>query len=330
MTEMRTNDDCIGIVVIGRNEGKRLAECLESARSCGGNLVYVDSGSTDNSISVAERMGAMVVSLDMSEPFTAARARNEGFAVLMTHRPSTRYVQFVDGDCVLANGWVNSALAFIKINEEVAVVCGRRRERLPTESIYNKLCDLEWDTPVGRALACGGDALVRVQAFLAVGGYRAQLIAGEEPELCVRLRQLGWQIWRLDVEMTQHDARMKSFSQWWLRAVRCGYAYAEVSRLHRTSPSAIWGRETARAFVWGGLFPSLVFAGVLVHPIALVCILTYPLQILRVALYRGPTSSQSWIFALFVTLGKFPEFQGVCKFFWRRWRRAATELIEYK
>ena len=37
---------------------------------------------------------------------------------------------------------------------------------------------------------------MRVEAFEAVGGYRAQLIAGEEPELCVRLREIGWKIWR--------------------------------------------------------------------------------------------------------------------------------------
>ena len=36
--------------------------------------------------------------------------------------------------------------------------------------------------------------LVRVEAFEAVGGFRPELIAGEEPELCMRLREKGWKI----------------------------------------------------------------------------------------------------------------------------------------
>lgn len=117
----------------------------------------------------------------MTQPFTAARARNEGFACLHRLMPSVRYVQFVDGDCEVVAGWLPAAQAFLDQHPEVAVVCGRRRERYPTRSIYNQLCDLEWDTPVGQAKACGGDALMRADAFVQVNGYRADLIAGEEP-----------------------------------------------------------------------------------------------------------------------------------------------------
>jgi GT2 family glycosyltransferase len=324
------DSDYVGIVAIGRNEGQRLIACLESAKLSASNLVYVDSGSTDGSVAAAARIGAIVAILDMTKPFSAARARNEGFAALLKYRPGIRFVQFVDGDCVLVNGWLENALAFVGRRDDVAIVCGRRRECRPAESVYNQLCDLEWDTPVGNALACGGDALMRVEAFDAVGGYREQLIAGEEPELCVRLREMGWKIWRLDAEMTQHDAAMKKFSQWWVRAVRCGYAYAEVSRLHRTSPSGIWRRETARALFWGGLLPTIICLGILVHPVALGGALAYFLQICRVAFVRGPASSQSWTYALFVTLAKFPEFQGILRFYWRQWHRTAAELIEYK
>ena len=200
--------DAIGVVAIGRNEGRRLIDCLASIRPHTHDLVYVDSGSTDGSAVVAERFGALVVNLDLARPFTAARARNEGFEALKTQKPNIRFVQFIDGDCTLAQGWLDAAIAFLKQHEDVAVVCGRLRERYPERSIYNRLCDFEWDTPIGEALACGGNALIRVKAFSAVGGFRPQLIGGEEPELCLRLRERGWKIWRLCAEMGLHDADM--------------------------------------------------------------------------------------------------------------------------
>jgi glycosyltransferase involved in cell wall biosynthesis len=325
---MISND--VGVVAIGRNEGERLIGCLASVKSDTGSIVYVDSGSSDGSIAAAEQVGASVVKLDLSHPFTAARARNEGFAALKALKPDIRFVQFVDGDCILVNGWLDKALAFIEQRPDTAIVCGRRRERHPSASVYNLLCDLEWNTPIGEALACGGDALVRVEAFEAVGGYRPQLIAGEEPELCVRLREKNWKIWRLDAEMTRHDAAMTRFGQWWVRAVRSGYAFAEVSRLHRTSPFGIWKRETRRAVFWGGLLPVTICIGTLIHPVALAGTLAYFLQICRIAFARGQTSSKSWTYALFMTLAKLAEFQGILKFYRRQWDRRVVTLIEYK
>ena len=319
----------IGIIAIGRNEGKRLVDCLTSVRSATTNIVYVDSGSTDGSVHAAEKIGACVVKLDLAQPFTAARARNEGFAKLIVLRPNVRFVQFVDGDCTLAPLWIDSAVAFMENRPDVAIVCGRRRERNPAESIYNRMLDDEWNTPIGEATACGGDALVRVEAFKRVGGFRPSLIAGEEPELCLRLREGGWKIWRLNEEMTQHDAAMYSFTQWWLRSVRSGYAFAEVSRLHRTSPHAIWGRETARAVFWAGILPLLICAGALIHPYALSLALAYPLQVVRIRIRRG-ASSESWWYATLSVPGKFAQLWGGLKFYSRNLRRQPAKLIEYK
>jgi GT2 family glycosyltransferase len=322
--------DDVGVVVIGRNEGERLVACLQSIKRDAATMVYVDSGSSDNSVGAAEKIGASVVTLDMSRPFTAARARNEGFAALKSFRPHVHFVQFVDGDCTLTEGWLSKAFAFLSEHPNVAVVCGRRRERFPTASVYNQICDLEWNTPVGEAAACGGDSLVRVEAFEAVGGFRPQLIAGEEPELCLRLREKGWKVWRLDAEMTRHDAAISRFAQWWLRCVRCGYGYAEVARMHRVSPFVIWTREERRAIVWGGVLPAAILAGALVNPAFLAFSVVYPLQIVRIAYSRRIASSQSWAYAVLITVAKFAEYQGILKFHWRRSRGRISTLIEYK
>jgi glycosyltransferase involved in cell wall biosynthesis len=320
----------VGVVAIGRNEGDRLIRCFTSIKACTRNIVYVDSGSTDGSIAYASRLGACVVSLDLAKPFTAARARNEGYWALKSLRPDIRFVQFVDGDCRLAQGWLEKARAFIGERNDIAVVCGRRRERDPDASIYNYLCELEWDTPIGEALACGGDALMRTGPFETIGGFRSELIAGEEPELCLRLRKFGWRIWRLDADMTEHDASMTRFRQWWVRAVRSGYGLADVSWLYRRSPSGLWKREILRTFFWAGVLPVIIALATSLHPAALLGMAVYFIQICRIAVKDGPTSHRSWLRAFFLTLGHFAVLLGILKFLWRKLRRGTVRLIEYK
>lgn len=319
----------VGIVVIGRNEGYRLIDCLTSLRSHTGGVVYVDSGSEDESVTNAKKFSAVVVQLGTSEPYTAARARNEGFAVLTARFPNCKYVQFIDGDCRLAAGWLGAALSFIASRDDVAVVCGRRRELYPERSVYNRLCDIEWNTPVGEASACGGDALMRVEAFQAVSGFSSRLIAGEEPELCARLREEGWKIWRIPAEMTCHDAAMVRFDQWWRRAIRSGYAEAEISSLSHAR-AARERRATMSAVFWAGLLPIGIVVGALMNLSCLAILVIYPVQIARVAARSGFRKGDSWVYALFVAIAKFAQLQGALLYCWRSWRKQPHQLIEYK
>ncbi|HDS1818316.1 TPA: glycosyltransferase [Pseudomonas putida] len=324
-------ETAIGVVVIGRNEGARLERCLRSLAHGADQVVYVDSGSTDGSVQMAQALGVEVLALDMARPFTAARARNEGFACLQQLLPTLRHVQFVDGDCEVDPGWLASAQAFLQARPDVAVVCGRRRERFPQRSVYNLLCDLEWDTPIGEAKACGGDALMRADAFAQVGGFRPDLIAGEEPELCVRLRAKGWKVWRLADEMTLHDAAMTRFSQWWRRSLRAGHAYAEGAFLHGRAPEHHWLRESRRAWLWGlGIPLGTVLASGLVGGWALLLLLIYPLQAVRLARRGSKSRRENWLQAVFLVLGKFPEMLGQVKFLRNRLAAGKAALIEYK
>jgi GT2 family glycosyltransferase len=312
----------VDAVVIGRNEGARLTACLDSLAGQVRRLVYVDSGSTDGSLAAARTRGAEVVSLDMTQPFTAARARNAGLALLADDPP--QFVQFVDGDCEVRPDWIATAAAFLQDHPEVVVVCGRRRERFPEASVWNRLCDREWDTPVGEATACGGDALMRHGAVAAVGGYDPTLIAGEEPDLCLRLRRAGGRIWRLEAEMTLHDAAMTRFGQWWRRSRRAGHAFAEGAWRHRSGTERHWQRETRRALLWGvGVPVAAVLAGVL-HPAGWLVLGLWPAQVLRLAPRMGDEA------AVFTVLGKLPEAQGVIGYHLGRLRGRQRGLIEYK
>ena len=208
--------------------------------------------------------------------------------------------------------------------------CGRRQEQFPDASVYNGLCEREWTRPSGETRACGGDAIARIEALQQVGGFREALIAGEEPELCVRLRQRDWRIWRLDGVMTLHDAAMSRFTQWWRRMIRGGHAYGEVSLLHFGSAQGIWARETARALFWGLVLPLAIGLSGLAYPPLLAGFLVYPLQIARIALREGRGDAESWRFALFMMLAKFAEAYGIVRFYILRIFHARSEIIEYK
>lgn len=320
----------VGAVVIGRNEGDRLRACLASLAGAVDAVVYVDSGSSDGSVALARAMGARIVELDGDRPFGAARARNAGLAALR-EEPEIGFVQLVDGDCVVQPGWIAAARACLLSDPRLAIVCGRRRERDPGASVFNRLCDREWDTPVGEARACGGDAFVRAGALAAIGGFREDLIAGEEPELCLRLRRAGWRIRRIDREMTLHDAAMTRLSQWWRRAERAGHAFAEGAALHGAGPERHWVAPTLRALAWGLVLPIVATLAALASgPLALALLAAYPLQIARLA-HRDGARRASVEWAAFATLAKVPEAIGVLRYLiGRRLMGRRPRLLEYK
>jgi GT2 family glycosyltransferase len=323
MADLRTR---LGVVAIGRNEGERLKRCLQSI-PIDIPVVYVDSGSSDGSVEFARGRGAEVVELDISRPFTAARARNEGFERLAALHPGAEFVQFVDGDCEIEAGWLDAAIAALDNDEAAAGVCGRRRERFPDASFYNRLCDEEWDTPVGEAKACGGDAAMRVDALRAVNGYDPTIIAGEEPELCHRLRAAGWRIHRVDAPMTIHDADMHSVRQWWLRAVRSGFGYAQVwCKTAASGGDPLYGPELSRALLWAIGLPMLGLAlAALLGPAWLLAIpALWLMQIARLAVRSGIRK------ATLLLVGKAAEASGAARYMLTTFRGRRQGAIYYK
>lgn len=339
----------VGVVAIGRNEGERLRRCLESVRGLGLPTVYVDSGSSDDSVSIAESLDVEVVHLDTAAGFTAARARNAGYERLARRFPGLVYVQFVDGDCEVVEGWIDAARRRLDRDGMLAVVAGRRRERHPEASIFNRLCDMEWNTPIGRAKAVGGDAMYRVAAFDQVGGYDPDFICGEEPELCYRLRRSGWTVERLDHEMTLHDAAMTRWSQWWNRMIRSGWAYAEGAATYGSTPERYNVRQTRSIWLWAVAVPAAILAllslgsvleadglgaGRLATSLGMALVLAYPAMALKVArgrvATRGDGRGDAWLYGVMVMLAKWPQLVGVLRYWATRWRGRQATIIEYK
>lgn len=324
----------VAIVAIGRNEGDRLQRCLESVPSGVALLVYVDSGSEDGSIERARAAGAEVVNLDMSVPFTAARARNAGFAAVEALAPDVETVFFVDGDCEIASGWLEAGTRPFE-DESVSAVCGIRREKCPGASIFNLLCDIEWRQPaVGEARSFGGDVLIRRTHLQAVGGYDPTIIAAEDDDLSIRLRQRGGRILRLPDVATLHDAAMYRWSQWLKRSIRCGHAYANVYEVHKGHGNPHFGRQLRSAVVWGGFMPVAAIVLAPTVPAAAVAILLlYGLQAGRNYVRTraaGYSFREAAVWAPFCLLAKVPELVGIAKYYRRRLFNEQYSLIEYK
>jgi len=324
----------VGIVAIGRNEGNRLGGCLQSALRTGTTVIYVDSGSTDHSAETARSLGVPVVELDASSPWGPSRARNAGAARLLQLDPGVRFIQFVDGDCELASGWIECGVRRLGSAAGVAVVCGRLRERSPTASIYNQLCEIEWDQPVGEVPACGGNCMVRADVFHQVGGFDPSLLAGEETEFCLRLRNRGWRVLRTDEQMAIHDAAMTRLGQWWRRGIRSGYAYAQGAWLHGNSPERHFVRETRRVWTWGFAIPAAALSAAWPsRGISLFLLVLYAAQfwwtyrqLRRRPLARKPAAA----YAASCVLTKFAEVYGLWKFGIRQIRGAPMRLIEHR
>lgn len=316
----------VDVVLIGRNEGARLVAALRSVQGQARTVVYVDSGSTDDSRAEAERAGARVIELDLSTPFTAARARNAGFDAL----EDPQYVQFIDGDCALVPGHLEAARDFLDANPDVGMVTGWRSEIHRDATVYNQLCDFEWRRPAGDILACGGDMMVRAELWRELGGMNPIVIASEDEEICCRLRKAGWRLHRIPREMTRHDVAMTRFGQWWSRAVRTGHGFAQVGLLHPEH----FSRERQRAWIYGFALP-LVFVGDLLLQswLALVVLALYALNYLRTAhgLSRdGLPPREALHHSVFLTLSKFPNLIGMMRYYLRRLRGADMRIIEYK
>ena len=284
---------------------------------------------------MAQEIGTAVVQLDASIPFTAARARNAGAELLLKTHPELTFLQFADGDTELHPRWITHALEYLQHHRDVAVVCGRRRERFPEASVYNLLADMEWDTPIGNADEFGGDSLIRVDAFRKVGGYRTEFIAGEEPDLAARLRLAGHRLVRLNHEMTLHDLAMTGFSQWWRRTVRSGHALAQLGHTYGGEPLRFYRAPWRSTLFWGAAVPAgILFLAILfsawalfLFPLAYAYLLA---RIMRYRLQRGDDRDSAFAYGLFTTLGKFPQLVGMMRFYRNRWSKRQSTIIEYK
>lgn len=326
----------VAAVVIGRNEGELLRLSLGSVSAAKLPAIYVDSGSTDGSVDIARELGVAIVELDAARPFSAARGRNEGVQEMLRRWPKTTHVMFLDGDCALEPGFPGAALATFNDTSDCAIVTGHLSERHPEASIYNRLCAIEWRSPPGRIEnmnGLGGIMMAQVSALREVDGFNEQAIAGEEPDLGVRLGLAGYSIIKIDRPMATHDAQISRFGQWWTRAVRGGHALAHRYARHGRTRFQDGRRELRSVLFWGFALPLLVI--VLLWPTrgwSLLLLGGYALlgwRVYRHYVRTGVSPADARLAARFIVVGKFAEFLGVVRYSLNR-LRGRFHIIEYR
>ena len=325
----------VSVVVIGRNEGDRLLDCLESVNSVPREgfrleLIYVDSASSDGSPGLARTHGARVIEVNPERP-SAALGRNAGW-----RSSKGEFVLFLDGDTLLDPGFIAKALPAMD-EPGVAVVWGHRRERFPEQSLYIRVLDLDWIYPPGDSEFCGGDALMRREALEHVAGFDDTLIAGEEPELCRRLREQHNRVLHMDIPMTLHDLGIDSFSAYWRRALRAGHAYAEVAHRYRNSPDPLWHNDSRRNLLKGLLLlasPMILVLAFSVSPgLAFGLCIAAAAMIARSAhrgRWKSPDRTDRWLYAIHSHFQQIPILFGQLTWRLHRWKGENRRLIEYK
>jgi glycosyltransferase involved in cell wall biosynthesis len=326
----------VSVVVIGRNEGQRLGRCLESIARVETvavrEVIYVDSASTDGSAELASRYGAHSITVHSERP-TAALGRNSGW-----RHAASDLILFLDGDTVLRPGFPRVAFDALSADESIAAVWGHRREIHPEQSFFNRILDLDWVYRPGLTEFCGGDVLVRRAALVETGGFDEALIAGEEPELCRRIRAHGFKILHIDEPMTGHDLAITHWSQYWKRALRAGHAYAEVSERFRNSNDSFWSSERnaniVRGSFWAISFAAAVIASVRLGLIPIGCWLALLLLLSFRSAWRARWKSESWLtlfcYGIHSHVQQVPIFIGQLTYAFEKSRNSRSRLIEYK
>ena len=331
------NQPLVSVVVIGRNEGQRLAACLKSVKQVinpGGEieLIYVDSNSQDGSPELAETLGATVLRVTPQRP-SAAIGRNAGW-----HAATAPMILFLDGDTLLHPGFLQHALPAMD-DPDVAVVWGHRRETYPEHSLYNRVLDLDWIYPPGICDFCGGDALMRRSVLEQAGGFSEDLIAGEEPELCQRIRAQGHVILHIDQPMTRHDLAMTRFQAYWKRALRAGHAYAEVSQRMKTTAFPLWVRECQRNAIHAIILIMLLLGAITLSVIIgdllplLGLMVAYTFLALRSAYkarWKGAQPLTLLLYGIHSHFQQLPIACGQLSYWYHRFRKQQQGLIEYK
>lgn len=192
----------ISVVVIGKNEGMRLAYCLEcvhqSLRHLSYELIYVDSRSTDGSLTLAKEHGAACYLLD-EEATTAGLGRLVG-----TQIAKGEYLLFLDGDMLLQPGFVQQAM-MVMASGNYDGACGIREDRYMKNGKVVSVCENYFGcTQLRIAPEFGGALFIKAEALARSGGWSGNTIACEEAELHARLLAHGCRIVELPILMFIH------------------------------------------------------------------------------------------------------------------------------
>ncbi|MFN0024850.1 MAG: AAA family ATPase [Parvularculaceae bacterium] len=316
----------LGVVIVGGDLS--VAETMQSLPE-GANFVIAAAA---DELGLAAAKGAGVNIVEIADGPGGGRARNAGYRRLKKEMPDVQYVQFLDAGVMLAPGWLDQAEKFMARRPEVAVLEGRLDLQQRGATALDRVSARSREKPAGEVQSAGSNALYRAEAFETVGGFRGDIVADATADLCIRLRRRGAHVWRSEALMASAEPQRLTFKTWRREASRNGFSYAAGAALHGAPPERFNVKEQSRAFFWGGLAPAAIILAALGFAIAagamgagtnafagvatvIVFGLTlYGLKITMTSFGAGGAGRPAWTYGLFATIGHFPEFQGVMRY----------------
>ena len=334
----REESSVTGVVIVGTDKKLSPEAAIQSAGD-GRAIVFVAVGAAPQTTAAARNAGAIVVEGDAASLSTGGRARNAGYRQLKNIAPHVKYVQFLDADCALDPNWISTAEKFMARRSEVAILEGEFTTPSGAAALFPTLRAQKRAEGYGEIqYTVTGSALMRVENFEAVGGFRGDLPTAETEDLCVRLRRRGARVWRSEETMALCSRPAPGGAGWWSRSFKRGFDNAFCASLHGGPPERLGVVDTLLAVFWGFLYPlgvicaaaaaavAVVMLDLHISPIlagvgvaaagAGVLVLRFIASILR----RGVFKSSSWGAAFVAVMGRFPAFLGACAF-WLRGKR---------
>lgn len=132
-------DDKIDVVIIGRNVEKTIKLCINALKKFNlkyhliNQILYVDSNSNDNTISIVKKEDGITVIKTYSKHPTACKGRYNGFQYV-----KSPYVAFIDGDMEIIESGFLKALRQLK-NEKLVIT--NRKEAIfnPVDKNFDKI-----------------------------------------------------------------------------------------------------------------------------------------------------------------------------------------------
>ncbi|QEG38979.1 glycosyltransferase [Roseimaritima ulvae] len=205
-TNSSPTDIPLTVVIIGRNEEQFIAQSVRSALAVQPQLpslevIFVDSASTDRSVEIAKELPIRVLQLRPDWPLCVAAGRYTGFL-----HSRGQYILFLDGDAEVEAEWLLRAVGFMDQHPDYGAVAGVLDERYVTAegaSVggVNNVFGQDLSKPQIDCKALGGIAMYRRAALEQAGTVNPHLPTGEDDELCMRLRNCGFKLARIEGRM---------------------------------------------------------------------------------------------------------------------------------
>ena len=195
----------VSIVIKALNEEKNICAAIESSLAAvakvGGEVVLADSCSSDRTVELASKYPVRVVQ------FSNAGERCCGAGPQLGYQHARgEYIYILDGDMEMCDGFLEEAVAFLALHPEAGGVGGRLVER-NTESLEyrERAARNHSHLQPGEVDRLDGGGLYRRLAIEESGFMSDRnLHSYEEFDLGVRLRSLGWKLWRLPLPSCTH------------------------------------------------------------------------------------------------------------------------------